>query len=242
MLSKHLLPPDPSSIDPLSLMHSLDLLNSSLLLLNIDPALHPAVPSIPSSLRSSLTPPASILLLSSSDLSTSSSLSSNMDPGSRPLSTSLSSESTVSTTSSFSSISLPEGSSSQPARVTMADTLINPRYASQLCPIFVDHIADVHERAEQKCWHAQEVLQDKKRARKRVVAFSFTKNNEPPVTVDFQNRFSYPYFRLTAPVLDDLELVSSGPNGDKPCQAVHYFDSKFDTWVKMKVNSIIELS
>jgi hypothetical protein len=57
----------------------------------------------------------------------------------------------------------------------MADASINPRYASQLHPIFVDHVADVHERAEQKCWHAQEVLQNKKRAQEHVIVFSYTK-------------------------------------------------------------------
>lgn len=41
-------------------------------------------------------------------------------------------------------------------------------------------------------------------------------------------------------VLNDLELAS--PDDDKPCCAVHYFDPAFDTWVKVKVDSVIELT
>lgn len=57
----------------------------------------------------------------------------------------------------------------------MADPSINARYTSQLQPVFVDHVAEVHERAEQKRRCDQEALQDKKRMHQRVVVFSFAK-------------------------------------------------------------------
>ena len=41
-------------------------------------------------------------------------------------------------------------------------------------------------------------------------------------------------------VLSDLELVQPGGEGVSP--AVHFFDSSLDTWVKMKVDSVIELT
>jgi hypothetical protein len=84
--------------------------------------------------------------------------------------------------SSSSSVSLPKShgdkeqqsqlSSSRPA---MADASINPRYTSQLRPIFVEHVAEVHERAAQKHRRDQEVLQAKKKTHKSVVVFSFPK-------------------------------------------------------------------
>ena len=41
-------------------------------------------------------------------------------------------------------------------------------------------------------------------------------------------------------ILSDLELVQPGGKGVSP--AVHFFDSSLDTWVKMKVDSVIELT
>ena len=55
----------------------------------------------------------------------------------------------------------------------MVDASINPRHASQLRPIFVDHVASVHERSEKKRQRDQELVQEKKRARERVIVFSF---------------------------------------------------------------------
>ena len=60
-----------------------------------------------------------------------------------------------------------------PSRIQMADASINPHHASQLRPIFVEHVASVHERAEKKRQRDQELIQEKKRARERVIVFSF---------------------------------------------------------------------
>jgi hypothetical protein len=60
--------------------------------------------------------------------------------------------------------------------------------------------------------------------------------------MDFQDGFSYPYFKLTEAVLNELELVSLGPEGNEPSRPVHYFDPGLDAWVKMKVDSVIELN
>ncbi|KAG6369296.1 hypothetical protein JVT61DRAFT_15478 [Boletus reticuloceps] len=62
-----------------------------------------------------------------------------------------------------------------PSYPQMADVSINPRHASQLWPIFVEHVARVHERAEKKCERNQQSILDKKRMCKRVLAFSFYK-------------------------------------------------------------------
>ncbi|KAI9454024.1 hypothetical protein HD554DRAFT_2179171 [Boletus coccyginus] len=149
-----------------------------------------------------------------------------------------------SSSSSSSLLSIPpvdKGLPSQPSvRLVMADPSINARYASQLRPVFIEHVADVHERAEQKRRRDQEALQDKKRMNQRVVVFSFAKNDTDPVVVDIQDGFTYPYFKLTQVVLDDLELAS--PDDDQLCRAMHYFDPAFDTWVKVKVDSVIELT
>ena len=56
----------------------------------------------------------------------------------------------------------------------MVDASINSRHASQLRPIFVDHVASVHERSEKKRQRDQELVQEKKRACERVTVFSFT--------------------------------------------------------------------
>lgn len=69
-----------------------------------------------------------------------------------------------------------KGPPSQPLpQLIMADPSIKPHYTSQLWPVFVEHIADVHERAEQKCRHDQEALQHKKWMNQRVIVFSFAK-------------------------------------------------------------------
>ena len=68
-------------------------------------------------------------------------------------------------------------------------------------------------------------------------------NDAEPVTVDFQDGFVYPYFRLTRAALIDLELILPDLEGEiaRP-PVVHYFDPALDTWVKMKVDSVIELT
>ncbi|KAG6370687.1 hypothetical protein JVT61DRAFT_11065 [Boletus reticuloceps] len=153
------------------------------------------------------------------------------------LSLPLASSTTLSTTTLSSSI-LDLLSSS---RVNMVDPSINPCHVSQLRPIFSEHVAGVHERAEKKCQRDLELVLEKRRIREHVIAFSFFKNDEDPVTVDFQHGFIYPYFKLTHSVLVDLDLVQVGDDVTIT-PAVHYFDSALDTWVKMKVNSVIELT
>jgi hypothetical protein len=50
----------------------------------------------------------------------------------------------------------------------------------------------------------------------------------------------YPYFKLTVAVLDDLQLALS--EAETPNRAVHFFNRRLDTWVMMKVNSVIDLT
>ena len=68
-------------------------------------------------------------------------------------------------------------------------------------------------------------------------------NHVKPVTVDFQDGFVYPYFRLMCTALIDLELILPNSEGEmaRP-PAVHYSDPALDTWVKMKIDSVIELT
>ena len=68
-------------------------------------------------------------------------------------------------------------------------------------------------------------------------------NDAESVTIDFQDRFVYPYFRLTCAALIDLELILPNLQGEiaRP-HVVHYFDPTLNTWVKMKVDSVIELT
>ncbi|KAF8445915.1 hypothetical protein L210DRAFT_3642234 [Boletus edulis BED1] len=127
-----------------------------------------------------------------------------------------------------------------PSRMQVADPSINPRHASHLRPIFVEHVASVHERAEKKRQRDQELVQEKRRACERVIAFSFYANDAEPVIVDFQDGFSYPYFRLSRPALVDLDLIP--PKSETTTPAVHYFDPALDTWVKMKIDNVIELT
>jgi len=61
------------------------------------------------------------------------------------------------------------------SRILTADSSINPRFTSQLRPIFVERVADVHKKAEQKRQRNQESILEKKRIRERVLAFSFSK-------------------------------------------------------------------
>ncbi|KAG9316080.1 hypothetical protein JVU11DRAFT_3751 [Chiua virens] len=122
----------------------------------------------------------------------------------------------------------------------MVDPSIKPRHISQLQPIFVDHIASVHERAKQKCQRNQESLLEKKQMRECVLAFSFPRNDEDPVTVDFQDGFIYPYFKLTCLVLAELELIL--PEDKVVSPVVPFFDPSLNTWIKMKVDSVIELT
>lgn len=126
----------------------------------------------------------------------------------------------------------------------MADASVNPRYISQLRPVFVDNVAEVHERAEQKRRCAQEDLLKKKKASESVLVFSFTKDDEPPVFMEFQDRFSYPYFTLTEGVLDHLELGPSteSAKGNKLNHTVHYYNPVHDTWMKRAVDSVILLT
>ncbi|KAF8548466.1 hypothetical protein OG21DRAFT_1526472 [Imleria badia] len=151
----------------------------------------------------------------------------------------------VSSLSSSISLPKPHGDKEQqsqlpPSRPAMADASINPHYTSQLRPIFVEHVAEVHERAAQKHRRDQEVLQAKKKTHESVVVFSFPKNDDPPVTVEFQEGFTYPYFKLTEEVLDDLQLALS--EAETSSRAVHFFNRHLDTWVMMKVNSVIDLT
>ena len=68
-------------------------------------------------------------------------------------------------------------------------------------------------------------------------------NDAEPVTVDFQDGFVYPYFRLMRAVLVDLEVILPDLKGGMATPpAVHYFDPTLDTWVKMKIDSVIELT
>ena len=57
--------------------------------------------------------------------------------------------------------------------IQIADASINPHHASQLHPIFVDHVASVHQQAVKKHQHDQELVQEKKRAREHMIVFSF---------------------------------------------------------------------
>ena len=66
-------------------------------------------------------------------------------------------------------------SASSAAGVQMADPSIKPHHISQLCPIFADHIASVHERVEKKCQHDQQISLEKRWMHKHVLAFSFLK-------------------------------------------------------------------
>jgi hypothetical protein len=72
----------------------------------------------------------------------------------------------------------PPGASSFPSQtrtIAVADATIKPRYVSQLRPIFVEHVAQVHEQAEAKRQQDQRCIQAKKSALERVIAFSFPK-------------------------------------------------------------------
>ena len=59
--------------------------------------------------------------------------------------------------------------------------------------------------------------------------------------VDFQEGFIYPYFKLMPLVLADLEPLACNEAETATCPTIHYFDPALDTWVKMKLDSIIEL-
>ena len=68
-------------------------------------------------------------------------------------------------------------------------------------------------------------------------------NDVEPVTIDFQDGFVYPYFRLMHAALIDLKLIlpnSEGETAQPP--AVHHFDPTLDTWLNMKIDSVIELT
>ena len=55
----------------------------------------------------------------------------------------------------------------------MADPSIKVHHISQLQPIFADHVASVHERAEKKLQRDQESLLEKRWMCERALAFSF---------------------------------------------------------------------
>ncbi|KAI9464856.1 hypothetical protein HD554DRAFT_2120035 [Boletus coccyginus] len=97
--------------------------------------------------------------------------------------------------------------------IVIADPSINAYYILQLQLVFIEH---------------------------HVIVFSFANNDIDSIVVDFQDGFTYPYFKLMQVVLNDLELAS--PDNDQLYCAVHYFNPAFDTWVKVKVDSVIKLT
>lgn len=59
--------------------------------------------------------------------------------------------------------------------------------------------------------------------------------------MDIQDGFIYPYFKLTRSILLDLDLITPGDD-TTPSPAIHFFDPTLNTWVKIKMDSIIELT
>ncbi|KAF8547817.1 hypothetical protein OG21DRAFT_841531 [Imleria badia] len=115
----------------------------------------------------------------------------------------------------------------------------NPRFASHLRPVFIEHVANAQAHAEEKRRRDAEQLQHRRQAAEHVVAFSFPNDGAEPLPVDFQE-FDYPYFKLSRVVLVELELAS--PDEQIPCDSIHYFNPDLDCWVKMKVGSTLTIA
>ena len=138
-------------------------LDSAPSLSQIDPCLHPHISEAPSAPL--------LVLLNNSSLSTfSESIYTPRTSSPPPVSSSSSTSLPASHSDSEQGLQEP-----LPPQSFMADPSIKPQHVSQLCPVFVQRVADVHQRAERKRRCDQESIQDKKKVLESITVFSFFK-------------------------------------------------------------------
>ncbi|KAG1844283.1 hypothetical protein C8R48DRAFT_780339 [Suillus tomentosus] len=113
------------------------------------------------------------------------------------------------------------------------DFYANPRYPSQLPPVFTNAYATQEEERLRK--HQAEILEHELAltAQNTVMAFGWAADDEAPTICEFQSGFVLPRVRVT-----DEWLRSLGLCGDNGC---HYFNPTHQCWNKISVGHVLTL-
>ena len=117
------------------------------------------------------------------------------------------------------------------------DSQINPRFSSQLQPVFADTLARDFQLREEKRREDIRRLDSERRAKQTVKVFAWTANNRDPCVCSFQSGFVWPFFNLSYYVLETIGLLAAG---DKHALEV-YDGGECGYWTHVDVGHIIEV-
>jgi hypothetical protein len=116
----------------------------------------------------------------------------------------------------------------------------NPRYISQMPPVFTEQYAQEQDLAEKRRKAEAERLDAIAKAKHRVVAYSWIHNSEEPTVFTFQGGFTWPHFVVTLEVLLDLDLVSEEVDDISRLRILIY-DFSLRSWSKFKLPYVVTL-
>ncbi|KAG1887855.1 hypothetical protein F4604DRAFT_1916701 [Suillus subluteus] len=200
------------------------------------PARPPSPVIDPVLIQASLPGPSSTKMLSSSSSSSNvSSLSFPSAPSSSTSTIPTSSTSVVVLHSTTTVTTTSKGKGKERATVLAPenDFYANPRYPSQLPPVFTNTYATQEEERLRK--HQAELLERELAltAQNTVMVFGWAADDEAPTICEFQSGFVLPRVRVTNEWLQSLGLC-----GDKGC---HYFNPTHQCWNKISVGHVLTL-
>lgn len=130
----------------------------------------------------------------------------------------------------------PIASGSRPEPPASMNPLPNPRYASQIRPIFTEELAQKQELLRARQIQDAERLEAANRAKHEVTICAWLSDNEEPQSCIFQGDFIWPNFVLKASVLSDVGLVLGL---DKPWFKVYNHARKL--WERVRLNHVISV-
>jgi hypothetical protein len=131
-------------------------------------------------------------------------------------------------------------STGRTAPLSTVDPCPNPRYISQMPPIFTEQYAQEQDLAEKRCKAEAERLGAIAKAKHCIVAHAWIHNSEEPTVFTFQGGFTWLHFLVMLEVLRDLDLVSEEVDNISRLRILIY-DFSLRSWSKFKLPYVVTL-
>jgi hypothetical protein len=139
------------------------------------------------------------------------------------------------TTNSLQNIQGPPATATQNTQGPPAtlDAQPNPRFASQMRPVFTQEMAREEGFREAKRSRDEARLEGLERVKHNVTVYGWSKDGQAPNVSEFQDGYVWPNFKISSAVIEDLELLTDGRTH------VFLYRAPLGAWTKIKPDHIV---